>query len=152
MKVKFEGGRQLEAAFRELDITQARKKGIARRALDRAAEPIHDDWAAHVDKQSGDMKKSIKIGSRKATKANRKFARGAGKDIVERFVGIDLTVNDRLAVYAPIEELGSEKQPANPAGRAAFESKKNVALDRLGDDLWEEIEKVAKRVNRKVGA
>ena len=151
MKVKFEGGKQLEQALRELDISQARKKGISRRALDKAAEPIRDDWQRNVDRDEGDLQRSIKIGNRAQTKATRKFKRGAGQDIVERYIGIDASEDKdgRLPVYAYIEEFGSEDEPANPAGRNAWERNKMKAFDRIGDDLWHEIEKVAKAEARK---
>ena len=151
MKVKFEGGKEIEKALRELDISQARKKGIARRALDKAAQPIRDDWARNVDRDEGDLKRSVKIGNRAQTKATRKFKRTGGKDIVERYVGIDATEDSdgRLPVYAYIEEFGSEDEPANPAGRNAFERNKMDAMDRIGDELWKEIDKTAKREAKK---
>ena len=151
MKVKFEGGKQLEQALRELDISQARKKGIARRALDNAAQPIQQDWQRNVDKDEGDLQRSIKIGNRAQTRATRKFKRGAGQDIVERYIGIDASEDSdgRLPVYAYIEEFGSEDEPANPAGRNAWERNKMKSFERLGDDLWREIEKVAKAEARK---
>ena len=148
MKVDFKGGKALEKALRELDISQARKKGIARRALTHAAEPIHNEWVRGVDVQRGDLKRSIKIGNRAQTRATRRFNRGAGKDIVQRFIGIDASENERLPIYAHIEEFGSESEPANPAGRRAWESKKMESFNRIADDLGEEIMKVAKRVAR----
>lgn len=151
MKIKFKGGRQLEQALRELDISQARKKGIARRALDRAAQPIQQDWQRNVDRDEGDLQRSIKIGSRAATRATRKFNRGGGKDIVERYVGIDAREDSdgRLPIYSYIEEFGNESEPANPAGRNAWERNKMKSFDRIADDLWAEIEKTAKAEARK---
>lgn len=145
MKVEFKGGLQIEAAFKALDISTARKRNIAARALDRAAVPIRDEWSAHVDVQSGDLKRSIKIGPRAKTKASRKYFRAAGKDIVERYVGIDPTEGEDLEIYAYIEEFGNEGQPANPAGRQAWEAKKMEAFNRIAGDLWDEINKTAKR-------
>lgn len=143
MKVKFEGGRELEAALKGIDISAARKRGVAGKALERAAEPIRDEWQAGVDVLSGDQKRGIKIGNRAQTKATRKFRRGAGADIVERFVGIDASEGEDLAIYSVIEELGNEGQPANPAGTRAWEKEKMTAFDRLGADLWDEISKMA---------
>ena len=147
--VKFEGGREIEKALRELDITQARKKGIARRALDNAAKPIQQEWKRGVDKDKRDLERSIKIGNRAQTRGTRKFKRGAGQDIVERYIGIDARENPRLPIYAVIEEFGSESEQANPAGRRAWEKEKMTAFDSLGDDLWREINKVARREARK---
>lgn len=151
MKVDFKGGKQLEAALKQLDITTARKRGLAGRALDVAAVPIRDAWANGVDIESGDLKRSIKIGNRAQTRGTRAFRRGAGQDIVERYVGIDESedVDGRLAIYSVIEEFGDENQPANPAGRNAFENKKHEAMDRIADALWSEIGKVAAKEGRK---
>lgn len=142
--IKVKGVAGIEKALRDLDITAARKAGIARRALENAAEPMRADWASKVDVESGDYRESIKVGNRAATKATRRFKRGAGQDIVERFIGIDATVNERLPVYAVIEEFGAPNQPANPAGRQAWESGKQAAMDSVGDHLWSEIKKVRK--------
>ncbi len=161
MNVQFKGGRQLEAALMELDISPAMKRGIARRALDKAAEPIRDDWVQGVDVEKGDLRESIKIGNRAQTRTTRKFKRGAGQDIVQRYIGIDASVNPRLAEgggeggtkrwtgYAFIEEFGDSGQPANPAGRQAFERNKQASMDRIAPVLWEEIDKAAKRAARK---
>lgn len=135
----------MEAALKALDVSMARKRNIAARALDRAAIPIRDEWADKVDVQSGDLKRSIKIGPRAQTRATRKFSRGAGKDVVERFVGIDGSEGKDLDVYAYIEEFGNERQAANPAGRNAWEGKKMEAFDSIAAELWSEIEAAAKK-------
>jgi len=151
MKLKFEGGKQLEAALRNLDISQARKKGIARRALDQAAVPIRDTWQRRVDVIQGDLKRSIKIGNRAQTRGTRKFKRGGGADIVERYIGIDDSEDKdgRLHIYAEIEEFGDENRPANPAGRTAWESKKVESFNMIADTLRAEIDKTAKAEARK---
>lgn len=145
MKVKFKGGRELEAALKALDISTARKRGVATRALRVAAEPIRDEWASGVDVQSGDLKRSIKIGNRAATKGTRRFRKRAGRDVVEQYVGIDASEGTDLPVYAYIEEFGTDRQPANPAGRRAWEAKKMEAFDKIGNALWNEIDATAKR-------
>lgn len=152
MKVKTSGFRELEAKLREMDITVARKKGIARRALDRAAEPIAAEWRRGVDVEKGDLKRSIKTGNRAQTRGTRRFKRGAGQDIVERYIGIDARENERLGPigksrgYAFYEEFGDDNRPANPAGRRAWESKKMGALDDIKETLADEIYKVARRL------
>lgn len=155
MKAEFKGGKELEAALRQLGLSVAKNRGIARRALDNAAIPIRDEWQRGVDVDQGDLKRSIKIGERAATKSTRKFRRGS--DVVERYIGIDATEDDegRLAAvkgspgYAYLEEFGRASQPANPAGRHAWETKKTEAFDRLGDDLRREIDKAAAKAARK---
>ena len=151
MRIKFEGGLQIEQALKELDISSARKRGIARRALDRAAVPIRDEWAGGVDVVNSDFKRSIKIGNRIQTKGTRKFKRSAGQDIVERFIGIDPTEApaERLEAYSVIEEFGAPNQPANPAGRNAWEAKKMEAFNMIAGEMRAEIEKTAKAEARK---
>ncbi len=149
MIVKFKGGRQLEAALRELGDKGASRR-TAERALDRSAIPIREAWVAKVDVVKGVLRRSIKIGPRAQTRATRRFKRGSGQDIVERFIGIDPTESPvRLPIYSVIEEFGDENQPANPAGRQAWEEKKMEAFNRLKDDLWDEISKTAARQARK---
>lgn len=147
MEVKFEGGKAIEAALRSLDVSVASNAGIARRALDKAADPIAAKWKQRVDKKSRDLEESIQIGSRAATKGTRAFKRE--NMVVERYVGIDAGINERLPVYAWIEEFGDDGQAANPAGRSAFKSEAPRALDDIRKFLWEEIEKTAKRVAKK---
>lgn len=150
MIVKFRGGKELEAALKALDVSMARKRGITARALDKAAVPIRDEWGGGVDVRKGVLRRSIKIGNRVQTKATRKFKRGAGEDVVERFIGIDPSEDpERLPIYSVVEEFGDEQEAANPAGRQAWEKKKMESFDMIADAMWEEIEKVAKREARK---
>lgn len=149
MKAEFKGGREIEAALKALGITTARKRGIATRALRVAAEPIREEWANGVDVKSGALKKSIKVGNRVSTKQSRAFRQGAGSAIVEQYVGIDASEGKDLPIYAPIEEFGNEGQPANPAGRRAWEAKKMEAFDIVSSAMWKEIEATAKREARK---
>ncbi len=144
VQFRFEGGRELQAALGEIE-SMATRRGVARRALAKAAIPIRDEWASGVDVDSGDLKSSIKIG-----KANRKDnRRGNRGDVVSTYVGLDLSVNKRLSIYGHIEEFGGHSEPANPAGRNAFETKKQTAVDRLADDLRAELKATADRAARK---
>lgn len=149
MKAEFKGGREIEAALKALGITTTRKRGIATRALRVAAEPIREEWANGVDVKSGDLKRSIKVGNRATTKAIRQYRRTSGADVVEQYVGIDPTEGKDLPIYAPIEEFGNEGQPANPAGRRAWEAKKMEAFEIVSSAMWKEIETTAKREARK---
>lgn len=145
MKAEFRGGREIEAALKDLGFTTSRKRGIATRALREAAEPIREEWANGVDVESGDLKKSIKVGNRASTKQSRAFRRGKGSAMVEQYVGIDATEGKDLPIYSYIEEFGNEGQPANPAGRRAWEAKKLEAAESVYGAMWAEIERTAKR-------
>lgn len=144
MKVKFEGGLQLEAALRDLG-NRATEKNAARRALTLAGEPIRAEWERLVPVDQGDLKASIKVG--RAIKAYQ--TRSNRGDVVTVFVGVDESLNARLHIYAEVEEFGNANHPAQPAGRPAWESKKMVAFELLGLALWSEIEKAAARAARK---
>ena len=143
MKVKFEGGRQIEAALKDLGKAAARR--TADRALRRAAEPIRSRWEDLVPEDKGNLKRSIKTG--KAISSFQK--RGNRGDVGTTFVGVDESEDARLHIYAEVEEFGNESHPAQPAGRPAWEEKKQEAFDRLKDDLWDEIRKTAERQARK---
>lgn len=144
MKVEFKGGKQLEASLRQL-ANNVTRRNVAERALKLAAEPIREEWERLAPEDQGDLKQSIKIG--RAIKAFQKGSRG---DIVNTFVGIDESVNRRLHIYAEVLEFGNQDHPAQPSGRPAWESQKMNALNRLSDDLGEEINKAATRAAKKV--
>jgi HK97 gp10 family phage protein len=141
--MSFTGGRELEAALADLGKRTTAKR-TAERALKKAAQPIRDKWQQLVPVGDGDLKRSIKIG--KAVKGVQRQLRGS---VAAIFVGIDETEDKRLRIYGPVQEFGNESNPAQPAGRPAFEATKHEALDRLADDLWAEIEKTKARAAKK---
>ena len=145
VQIKFEGGKELEAALMEL-ATKATARNTAMRALKLAATPIRDRWEQLAPEDQGDLKRAIKIGN--AIKSVQKSARGDG-DVVTTFVGIDESQDRRLHIYAEVQEFGNDSNPPQPAGRPAWEEKKHDALNRLADDLRSEIEKTAARAARK---
>jgi HK97 gp10 family phage protein len=144
VKVEFKGGKELEAALRDLG-KKATAKNVARRALRLAAQPIRDEWERLAPEDEGDLKLSIKIG-----KAISSFqSRGNRGDVVTEFIGIDESQDARLHIYAEVMEFGDGTHKAQPAGRPAWEGKKMEAFDRLADDLRSEIDKAAQRAARK---
>jgi HK97 gp10 family phage protein len=143
MKVAFRGGRELDAALKELGDKGAIRR-TAERALKAAAEPIRERWEQLVPEDQGDLKRSVKIG--RAIKSLQRTSRG---DVVKTFVGIDESQDRRLHIYAEVQEFGNGNTAAQPAGRPAWEQKRMEALDRLADDLRAEIMKTAERAARK---
>lgn len=141
MKVEFKGGKELEAALGEL-ASQATRKNVAKRALRKAGEPIRAEWERLAPEDEGDLKRAIKVGE--AIRGYR-----TGGDVVTQFVGIDESQDRRLHIYAEVQEFGNGNHPAQPAGRPAWETKKQEAMDRLADDLWAEINQAAQRAARK---
>jgi len=143
-RVDFQGGRELDQALADLG-KRATAVNVGRRALRKAAEPIRDEWVRLAPEDQGDLKQAIKIGN--AIKSeNRRGNRG---QTISQFIGIDESQNRRLHIYAEVQEFGSDSNPAQPAGRPAFDSKVQESIDRLGADLWSEINKAAERAARK---
>lgn len=174
MKVHFKGGRELEAALRDLG-KKATAKNVARRALRKAAEPIREEAVrlAPDDPATGQgryLKEAIQIG----LLANRRALVGEiaplnRADAVYAYVGINPDVlpprdsktkkNRRrsrflqsgggVASYSQFMEFGTATHAAQPFMRPAWEDKKQEAFDRLADDLRVEIDKAAARAARK---
>ncbi len=144
MKRGFSGGKELEQSLKELGKRSTMRR-TADRALRKAAEPIRDRWAELVPVDQGDLKRSIQIG-----KAVKTFQKNANQgQTVSVFIGVDESQDRRLHIYAPESEFGSQRQKAQPAGRPAFEEKRDEAVERLSEDLRLEIMKTAQRAARK---
>lgn len=158
--VKFEGGRELEAALKKLvDATgkTATGKAAMRRALGRAAEPIRDqaqpatptreDPTQVVKFEKGTkirrvgtahalMQAGTKLTPRQAAK-NR-----IGKSAVEYYVGS----RDPIA---RLLEFGTSHTPALGILRNAWDANKGRALEIIKVQAWIEIDKTAKRAAKK---
>lgn len=139
---KFEGGKALEAALAELGSKSTMRR-TAERALALAAEPIRDEAIALAPERTGFLKGVIAIG--KTGRRNR----SRDKDVAETFVGIDGSKGRDVFSYASIDEFGSKDTAAQPYFRPAFESKKQASVDRLADDLREQIDVSAKRLAKR---
>jgi hypothetical protein len=150
---EFKGGREIEAALRELGKPLHARRA-AERALPAGLEPVAVRARALVPKDELYLEHSIKVGKRADTRGTRKFKRGAGKDLVELYVGIDTsaaggdTSEADLAVYSVVQEEGSPAKniPAQPYMRPAMDSELPGAPDRVRPALWEEIAKIAARL------
>ena len=142
---RFEGGRELDAALRNLSKATARNVG--RRALTTAAEPIAAKARVLAPKDEEDLESAIKVG-----KAIASFQRQGNRgDIVTVFVGIDESVDKRLHIYAEEQEEGNPDRgmAAQPYMRPAWDSEKEKAVERIAPELWAEIEAANARAARK---
>jgi HK97 gp10 family phage protein len=172
VRAKFTGAKELEAALRDLG-SKATAKRVAVRALTRAAEPIRDKAIQNApdDPKSGlgkYLRESIKIG--KKAGQSRGFKRSmAGGDTAEVWVGIDGNVlpakapkterrrnrkgggssGGGVAAYSIFVEKGTSSMAPQPFMEPAWHSEKMTAFNRLGADLWAEIDKAAARQARK---
>lgn len=141
--VKLFGFKELEKELERL--SKAAGKGVLRRALKKSATPIASAANAAAPKgATGDLSKSFaystKLNKRQGG-IHRKMFRD-DKAAVEGFVG----TNDPAGVQ---QEFGNENHGPQPALRPAWDAEGGPTLDRLGQELWSELEKTNARAARK---
>lgn len=134
-----EGLRELEAALAELP--KATAKATLRRTLKKAAQPIADGAQGIAPKLTGQLQRSIIIGTR-LTRRQAREARREGKHFAEIHVG----TADPAGVP---QEFGTFKENAQPFMRPSWDGNKDEALRIIGKELGNEIEKSAARLSRK---
>lgn len=141
--VKLEGFKALDDALAEL--SKAAGKGVLRRSLKKAAEPMADLARSMAPVgPTGNLRESIAYGT-KLTKRQAKLHRKMFRDdkaSVEGFVG----ANDPAAVP---QEFGTVDHGPQPFMRPAFDQDAMPLLDRLGKELAVEVEKSVKRARAK---
>lgn len=169
LKVSVDGLKELDAALGELSKATAR--GVMRRALIKAAQPMVLKAAALAPKgETGELSGSIiaatknsvdgdagkrafgevmraggsKAQARTALRDARREA-GAGKATVEVYVGPAKAKSKRNAIKRIVQEFGSVKQAPRPYLRPAFSSTREQVLGRIKGELTTEIDKAARR-------
>ncbi|MFO6447863.1 HK97-gp10 family putative phage morphogenesis protein [Erythrobacter sp. NE805] len=170
VRVKFEGGKELEKALGQLS-SQVTRKNVARRALKAAAEPIRDAAKAKVPVDTGRLREAIGVRNKRRSTAFRELAylsfRTFGdirmaKGFSDKSVEVEVAVygspsrNKRtgkrtgLLVYAEVQERGNEVMPAQPFMRPAWDSQGGMtALNRILAALRIEIDKAVARAARR---
>lgn len=136
--VRFEGGRELDAALSQ--FTPTKRRSIGRKALDEAGEIMAKSMRSKVPVDTGGLRESIDVSgslNKGAKAAHRKIAEQ------ERYVGPD----GRPAAVQ--QEFGNENHPPQPFARPAFDETGDQVLKRIGDELWVGIEKAAAAAARK---
>lgn len=169
MKVKIEGLRELDAALGELSKGAAR--GVLRRALIKAGEPMRAAAERNAPKDTGQLGDSIALSSRidnragksafasvmkgggskaQAVQALRDARReaGIGESFAEVFMGPRKS-GKRNSIKAMVQEFGSEKQQPQPYMRPAFDAEKNTVLDGIKGELTTEIGKAVARARKR---
>ena len=143
VKVTTTGFRELEAALADIE-KKATQKGIMRRALKKAAQPMADAAQAAAPVDGGGLAASVgmstKLSKRQAGK-HRWMSRNS-KAAVEMFVGAGPLSS------AHNQEFGNINHSAQPFMRPAWDSEAHPTVDRLGGEMWAEIEKTAARAAR----
>lgn len=136
-KFTLHGGRELEKALAQLDKA-ATRKSTARRALKKAAAPIFSNYQANTTVATGTLFGNETVG----TRLNRRQAamnRKMGKSEIEIHIG----TSDPAGIQ---QEFGNVNQGATPALRPAYDAEGGQrALDRIGDEMWDDIKRTAAR-------
>jgi HK97 gp10 family phage protein len=140
--VKVEGLRDIQRALHDLP-KKATAKNIMKRVLMNRAEPVARAARANVPVEEGWLRESIDV-STKLSPRQRRMHRKPHRDEVEVFIG------PGPDPAAHLQEFGSSRHRAQPFLRPAWDGLKRSVLDKIGDDMWAEIQKAAARHARKL--
>jgi HK97 gp10 family phage protein len=125
----------------------ATEKNVVRRALMDAAEPIRATWAALAPYDATDqglhLRDSVIVAEKTSSKQGDSAAPPGGVTV---YVGPDSRLPRHHGIFM---EFGTFKDPAQPSGRPAFDSKKYVSLNLIGFFMWVQIDATAQRLSRR---
>jgi len=141
---KITGDKALERALKELPKSMA--KSVLVSAMRKAAKPVLRDAKARVHVRTGDLKKSLAIGTKLTQGQSRGNARG--KNVPQIFIGARWPTG----AHAHLEEFGTAKTPAHPFLRPAWDANKERVLDSLGKEIWAVLAKKARQLAAKAAA
>lgn len=143
--VKVEGLRELDAALGELPKATARNtlvrvgkkrlQPIADRANQLAPDDPNTPGGLHTS-----FVVSTKLNKRQASMKRREIRKGITD---KNFAEVHAGTNDPAGVQ---QEFGNQNHGPQPMLRPAWDEGKGGLLPGLGQDLWDEIEKSAKRL------
>lgn len=143
-RVKVEGLKDLEKSLlklrKDFDLSRATVKGIVRRGLIEAAEPIVADAEASAPVFRGDLRESVAASGKLSKRQKRKHRKGSE---VEIFVGAG------PLAQATKQEFGTRHHPPQPFLRPAFDTNWRNVLKRISLTIAGQIDKSAKRAARK---
>lgn len=138
MRVRFEGGKELDAALSQ--FTPTKRRAIGRVALDSAGEIMAKAARSMVPVDTGGLRESIDVSGTLSKAQKSQHTKIADQ---ERFVGPDNRPQGHL------REFGSDGNPPHPFMRPAFDQTKDAVLKRIGDALWVGIEKAVAAIARR---
>lgn len=138
--VKIEGLRELDAALGQL--TKATAKGVLKRVLTEAGEPVARTWRGIAPKLEGYYTESIDVGTKLSRRQASLHKAEGGRAFQEMFIGS----TNPAAVQ---QEFGNSRHPPQPSGRPAWDAKKTETLEYISNALWAEISKTAARVAKR---
>lgn len=139
--VKVAGLQDLERALKGLPA--ANGKGVLRRTLKEAGEPVAKTARALVPKDKGYLSESIDVSTKLSRRQRRLHQKQAE---VEMFIGPGPDPAGHL------DEFGTGPgHQAQPFMRPAWDQNKTKVLDTIANLTWIEIEKTAKRLAKRSG-
>lgn len=143
--LKTSGFAELDRALAEIEKA-ATEKAIMHRALLKAAKPMAELGQSlapvgETETLAPSVAASTRLSNRQK-KLHRKMFRN-DKAAVEVFVGAGPLSS------AHNQEFGNEHHGPQPFMRPAFDAEAKPTLDRLGKEMWSEIDKAAKRAARR---
>lgn len=145
IKIKLSGFSDVEKAMK--DLTQAAGKGVLRRSLKKAAQPMADLMQSMAPRGSApdflaeSIAVSTRLSKRQASRHRKMFRND--RSSVEMFVG----PGPDPAAWN--QEFGNVVHGAQPFARPAWDQDQAALLDRLSEELWSEIRKAVARAERK---
>jgi HK97 gp10 family phage protein len=142
-RVQIDGLSDLMGALRALPDATA--KNVLRRVARKRLQPIVDHAKSLVPVDKGALRNSLVVSS-KLSKRQRQL-RGSEKEGAH---DIEMYAGAGPLPAAHLQEFGSSQHAPQPFMRRAWDAKKQSLVDGLKDDLWQEIEKAAKRHARKM--
>lgn len=142
--VRLEGLREFDQNLDQL------KRGmhisILRAGLRRAAIPMLQEMRNLAPKNSGALKKSIRISGKLSPRQKRLHR----EDFQRSRSSVELFIGAGPNVQAIVQEFGTIFHPAQPFARPAFNRQARPTLERLRGALGEALDAAAKRVARRV--
>jgi HK97 gp10 family phage protein len=146
--VKLSGFKELEAQLDNLSKSAGR--GALRRSLYRAAEPTAKLASSRAPRLTGRLQESVIVGAKlngRQTKLHRRMFQD-DRSSIELFVGPSYLLGDG-GRHGHLVEFGTRKMAAQPFMRPAWDEDKMNMLDRLKENLWQEIQKAVARAERR---
>lgn len=141
--IRIEGLRELEKNLERL--TKAAGRGVLRRSLQKAAEPLAEKARALAPVGEGDLQDSIAVGS----KLSKRQARLHRKTVRDDQASVEMFVGAGPLPQAHLTEFGSIHGAPQAYMRPAWDADQRQLLDRLAKTLWVEVEKSISRAERK---
>lgn len=145
--VSLTGFRELERALAALP--KATGKNVLRRVSKGALEPMANVASSRAPERTGKLAFSIGV-SEKRTRRVKKESRFDTRTGIAMAMG-PMSGFGAVLNYASFDEFGTVDTPAFGFMRSAWDTEATPALQYVKTNLWDEIEKAARRVAKKRG-